>query len=411
MGILTPALVLWTRYRVRTGKEDPVRYGERFGKGLLKRPNGKLYWFHGASNGECLSFLPLLRAIKKDNPKINVLVTSGTRTSAELLKKRLGKEVIHQFCPLDNPLFVYRFLNHFKPDVCFRTESDYWPITILDMKKRGPLFLLNGRLSQKSLSRWAYMKPLFLKMLRSFSIIFPQSFDDFRRYKGLQLENIQMIGNLKFEGEKLEVDQGAVHKLKKEIGRRPMWMASNTHEGEEVYVLDAHKKLLHSVGESLLLILIPRHKHRLPDIFKMLDDRKLHYACRTAGKKITESTSVYIVDTMGELGNFYSLTNFVFMAGSFFQHIGGHNILEPARLGALPLFGPHMENNQEMATRLLKNKAAIQIKKPSQLSKVIHDLLSDKKRTEKQAQQVRDILKNINILEPTLAAIKKVIHV
>lgn len=405
--VMGPFLVLWTHHRVRQGREDPVRYRERFGKPSQKRPKGKIIWFHGASNGECLSFLPVLEAFEKKDPRLKFLVTSGTRTAATLLKKRLGNRAIHQFVPLDHPLFVRRFLDYWQPSVAFRTESDYWPTTILEMKKRGPLVLLNGRLSEKTYKRWAYLKSFFKKMLSSFQIIFPQSYDNFKRYQVFGLKNIKMIGNLKFEGATLSVDVGAVHKLKKEIGRRPLWMASNTHEGEEQYMVDAHHRLMKTVGKNLLLILIPRHKERLPAIHDMLRKKKMTFLHRTEDKKITDDVQVFIVDTMGELGIFYSLTNFVFMAGSLYAHIGGHNVLEPARLGTLPVFGPHMENNLEMARLLLKNKAAIQVKSPQKIGAVVEGLLKHPQETKKKAETVKSILKNINILQPTLDTIEK----
>ena len=405
MVVFGPFLVLWIRYRVHTGREDPQHYRERFGHARQARPKGTVVWFHGASNGECLSFLPVLAALEAQHPRLKFLVTAGTRSAATLLKKRLGTRAMHQFAPLDHPLFVRRFLVHWRPSLSFRTESDFWPLTLDATHKKGPLILLNGRLSEKTYHRWAFLKPFFVRMLRTFKIIFPQSYEDYKRFQALGLHSLKMIGNLKFEGDALTVDVGSVHKLKKEIGRRPVWVASNTHEGEEAYMIDAHQQLLKKVGSQLLLILIPRHKERLPAIHQMLATKKMRYIHRSDGQKITDDVQVFIVDTMGELGIFYSLTNFVVMAGSFFAHIGGHNVLEPARLGAMPLFGPHMENNYEMAQLLLKNKAALQIKNPRKISDVVADLLQHPKDTKKKADMVKTILKNIDILRPTMAEI------
>lgn len=407
MWALTPFLWGWIHLRRRHNKEDPVRYKERFGIPSQKRPKGKVYWFHGASNGECLSFLPVMRALKAADPRVRCVLTSGTRTAAQLLEKHMSPGDVHQFAPLDHPLFVNRFLNHFQPVAAFRTESDHWPVTLLSMEKKGLLFLLNGRLSETSYRIWAYVRPFYNRMMRAFLIIFPQSFSDYKRYKEFGLTHLKMIGNLKFEGVQLAVDATTVHQLKKDIGRRPAWVASNTHAGEEQIVIQAHVTLMKGVHEKLLLILVPRHKDRLPIIHEMLDRAGLSYIHRTDQKKITESVQVFIVDTMGELGAIYSLAPFVFMAGSLFSHIGGHNVLEPARLGVLPVFGPYMKNNQEMATLLLKNKAAIQFKKPEQLARVIGDLLKDPKGTQRRAETVKSILSNINILGPTVKEIQR----
>lgn len=406
-----PFLKLWMSYRCSKGKEDLSRLKERYGHATKKRPEGTVYWFHGASIGECLSFLPVLNYFEKNYPHYSFLITSGTRASADLLKKRLSSRCTHQYVPLDHPLFVQKFLSHWRPNACFWTESDFWPNLIIKSAKVCPLFLLNGRFSATSAARWSFFPSFITRVLRSFSVIFPQSFEDFKRFKTLKLPHVKMIGNLKYEGEKLEVSLDKVHKLKKEIGRRSLWMASNTHAGEEKIILEIHVKLMASLNnKNLLLILIPRHKHRLDVIKELLAEYGLSFVLRSENKPITETTNVFIVDTLGELGVFYSLSNFVFMAGSLLPGIGGHNVLEPARLGALPVFGPYMENNKGMADLLLKNKAGIQIKNPQQLEKTIHHLLKDKESAKKQAHNAADILKNVNILQPIVTEIEKYLH-
>ena len=403
----SPFLILWMRYRLFLGKEDRSRYQERYGRPSKTRPKGKLFWFHGASIGECLSFVPVLNHFEKYNPDISFLITSGTRGAADLLKKRLSKKCRHQYVPLDHPLFVARFLKHWKPDACFWTESDFWPNLLIQGSKGRNIFLLNGRFSQRSAATWSFFSFFIIKILNSFTLIFPQSLEDFKRFKSLGLKSLKMIGNLKYEGEKLEVSPAVAHSLRKEISRRPLWIASNTHAGEEEIVLEAHQKLQASLGKKLLLVLIPRHKNRLGTIEEMLINLKLSFVKRSKGKKISEETDVFIVDTLGELGTIYSLSNFVFMAGSLLPNIGGHNILEPARLGALPVFGPYMENNKGMANLLLKNKAAIQLKSSDHLEKTIHTLLKDPKGTKEHAESVVQILKNINILSPIIQEIKR----
>ena len=267
-----PFLKGWMAYRLSKGKEDPCRVGERYGQSLKRRPKGKVYWFHGASIGECLSFFPVLNYFEKHHPTYSFLITSGTRASADLLEKRLSKKCIHQYVPLDHPLFVNRFLSHWKPDACFWTESDFWPNLIIKASRSFPLFLLNGRLSLRSARRWSILTPLIVQVLKAFSVIFPQSFDDFKRFKSLGISHLKMVGNLKYEGEKLRISLDKVHELQKEIRKRPLWIASNTHEGEEKIVLDVHKKLQETISQNLLLILIPRHPHRWTSVEDLVHD-------------------------------------------------------------------------------------------------------------------------------------------
>lgn len=405
-----PFLKGWMAYRVSQRKEDLLRLKERYGQASKKRPTGRLFWFHGASIGECLSFLPVLSFFEKKHPNYSFLITSGTRASADLLKKRISNRCIHQYVPLDHPLFVERFLSHWRPDACFWTESDFWPNLIIQTSKVCSLFLLNGKISPKSADRWAILTPLIQRILKCFSIIFPQSFADFKRFQGLSLSNLKMVGNLKYEGEKLEVSLEKLHVLRKEIGKRPVWIASNTHEGEEKIILEVHQKLRKSIGGNLLLILIPRHKNRISVVEDLLKLHNLSYIKRSEYRSLASKIDVLIVDTLGELGVFYSLCPFVFMGGSLRAGVGGHNVLEPARLGSFPVFGPYMENNKEMAEMLLKNKAALQIKSAGQLEKAITHLLTDPKNAKKKALNAAEILKNVNILEPIVNEIKKYLH-
>ena len=405
-----PLLKGWVSYRVSKGKEEPLRVEERYGKASKQRPTGKLFWFHGASIGETLSFMPVLSFFEKNYPSYSFLVTSGTRASSELLTKKLSSRCIHQYMPLDHPLFVGRFLEHWKPDACFWTESDFWPNLIIKGSRACPFFLLNGRFSEKSSKRWGLFSSFILRILKCFSVVFPQSFSDFKRFKRLGVSHLKMAGNLKYEGEKLEVSSEKIHTLRKELGRRPLWIASNTHAGEERIVLEVYQKLKKAIGENPLLILIPRHKNRVGVLETMLNSYNFSHVKRSEDKKISPRTNVLLVDTLGELGVFYSLSHFVFMGGSLLPGIGGHNILEPTRLGALPVFGPYMENNKEMAELLIKNKAALQVKSQAHLEKTINHLLTDVKNTKKQSLNAVQILKSINILDPIICEVKKYLH-
>ncbi|MFN7662669.1 MAG: 3-deoxy-D-manno-octulosonic acid transferase [Alphaproteobacteria bacterium] len=397
-------------YRAFIGKEDKKRLQERYGYASHPRPKGKVFWFHGASIGECLSFLPVLNLFEKKYPSHSFLITSGTQASAELLQKKLSKRCIHQYLPLDHPLWVYRFLSYWQPNACFWTESDFWPNMITKASRFGPLFLLNGRFSSNTAARWSMCPSFIRRILKCFSVIFPQSFSDFKNFKRFYPSNLKMVGNLKYEGQTLDVPLGKVHALEKQIGKRPLWIVSNTHPGEEEIVLGIHKRIKDKLPKSLLLILIPRHPKRAGQVAELIHSLGFSFIKRSDNTKIEPHTDVLIVDSLGELGTFYSLSSFVIMGGSFVSGIGGHNVLEPARLGVLPIFGPHMKKNQDLADFLLKNKSGIQVRSVTQLEKVVTSCLKDTKKIKQQSQKAEEILKNVNILPVIVTEIQKYLN-
>lgn len=401
-----PFVKVWIYYRCLIGKEDKSRFQERFGLTHKARPPGDFLWFHGASIGESLSFLPVMEAFRKKYPDLRFLATTGTRASAELMARRLPEGCIHQYVPLDYPLFVKRFLKHWTPSAAFFTESDLWPNLLMQAQRRRPIFLLNARLSENSFIRWKWMERFFTEILESFTLIFPQTEIDAHRFKYFTKSNVKFLGNLKFVGDKLPVSSSDLKKLKEEIQDRPLWIASNTHSKEEEVILEVHANLRKSF-KDLLLILVPRHASRLPEIIPVLERLHLSFVKRSEKKPLTSKTAVYMADTLGEMGVFYSLGPIVFMGGSLFPHVGGHNILEPARFGDISLFGPYMENNQDMAEFMLKNKAALQVRNGEELEIQIKSLLESPKKCKEFSDRVKKTLGGTHILEPIFKEIQK----
>ncbi len=404
--LIYPFLVVWVRYRCLIRKEDNTRFQERFGLTHKKRPKGDLLWFHGASIGESLSFLPVLEGFRKKYPDLQFLATTGTKGAAELMARRLPEGCIHQYVPLDHPLFVKRFLKYWTPSAVFFTESDLWPNLLMQAQRGRPVFLLNGRLSENSFKRWKWAGSFFKELLRSFALIFPQTEMDEHRFKYFTKSNVKFLGNLKFVGERLPVSAPDLKKLQKEIQGRALWIASNTHDKEEEVILKVHARLREEF-KDLLLILVPRHASRLPEIFPVLEQLHLNFVRRSEKKPLTSKTSVYVVDTLGEMGIFYSLGPIVFMGGSLFPNVGGHNILEPARFGDIPLFGTYMENNQDMAEFMLKNKAAIQVKDGEELENQVKILLESPKKCREFSDRIEKTLGGADILGPIFKEVKK----
>lgn len=351
--LLTPALPAWIGWRSRQGKEDPTRLRERYGIAARPRPAGELVWVHGASVGETLSLLPVVEALVGRGLK--VLVTSGTRTSAALLARRLPPGARHHFAPLDAPRYVTRFLDHWQPRLALFVESELWPNQLVALARRSiPLVVLNGRMSARSFARWTRAPALARALTDRITLCLPQSDGDGRRWAALGAPVGPFTGNLKFDLAPPPADPAAVEALAAQTAGRPIFAAASTHPGEEVLLLDAHLRLRER-RPGLLTIVAPRHPERGREIADAAAALGLAATLRSAGPDV--SGDVLVVDTIGELGLFYRLAPLVFVGGSLVRH-GGQNPIEPARLGAAILHGPHVDNFADVYAALDRDGGA-----------------------------------------------------
>jgi len=300
------------------GKEDPKRLDERKGIASRERPHGPLVWFHAASVGESLALLEVVREISEDWPEINLLMTTGTRTSAELMAKRLPKRVIHQLVPVDALAFVRTFLNHWSPNLAIWTESEFWPSILHETHARGiPIVSINARLSKRSHDRWRWFPGFMRSMLRRFSLILAQD-DATKSYLsqlGAKRGQVITTGTLKEGAQPLEYDEDERARFSSVLEGREVWLAASTHEGEEAIVTKAHG-IARRTNPGLLLILAPRHPERGGELASELRAQNWNLAQRTAGEPCTEETEIYLADTLGEMGLWYRLAPVSFIGGS-----------------------------------------------------------------------------------------------
>lgn len=368
--------------RLKEGKEDANRLNERKGVTSVPRPAGPLIWLHGASVGESLSTLILIDALEKLYPGIRFLVTTGTVTSAGMMAKRLPPSAIHQFIPIDSPDWVQSFLDHWKPDAALWMESELWPNMILEAHKRGvPIALINARLSKKSYARWKLVKPMIREVLESFSVILTQTAVDEEYYRDLGAKNVATTGNLKYSAAPLPFDANALAQLQGVIGSRPCWVYASCHEGEETLAARVHQQLADQVN-GLLTILVPRHIDRRARIADICNAAGLKYTLRGDAKTPpADNDDIYIADTMGELGLFYSLAPIAMIGRSFSDDGGGgHNPVEAAQLNCAVLTGPNVQYQQEMFDDMFDEGAAIQAKTEEQLYTILSNFFSDQEK-------------------------------
>ncbi len=368
--LFSPLIFIFLGIRWVKGKEDHARFAERMGICKKPRPDGTLIWMHGASVGECLSMLPLVNKILSENPTAHVLVTSGTVTSAALMAKRLPERAFHQYIPVDFPWAAELFVKHWKPTAVLWFESEFWPNLLQSIYlARVPLFLLNGRISDKSFARWQKM-PAFIRAVQSlFTLSFGQTKEDARRLQVLGAPEVASVGNIKYAAGQSPFDAEELLRLRNAIGVRPNFTMASTHANEEELGVAVYQKLRQNFVDPLL-ILVPRHPNRADDIESMCVKQGLVVARRSRNELPTREAHVYLADTIGEMGLLYQLSDLVFVGGTLIP-FGGQNMLEPMRMGRVVFIGPHAFNFREIVAEAKADNALIEVANTDELSERI----------------------------------------
>ncbi len=373
-ALLEPAVLGLLYWRQRKGREDRTRLAERQGYPSRQRPKGHLIWVHGASIGETLSLLPVVERLTQRG--LAVLVTSGTKTSAALIARRLPPGAVHQFMPLDVPRYVRRFLDHWRPDLALVAESEIWPNMVMALDERHiPLVLVNGRISDRSFQRWQKLPGIIRGLLERFALCLAQTPDDAERLVRLGAPRVVMTGNLKFDAPPPPADPRMVAHLSGLIAGRPVWLAASTHPGEESVIIAVHRALAKR-HPHLLTIIAPRHPHRGPEVAAIAAQAGLRASRRSEGIHPDRATDIYVADTVGEMGLFYRLSPIVVMGGSLVAH-GGQNPIEPANLSTAILHGPHVHNFEDVYATLDQARGALMVKDSSTLARAVSELLSN----------------------------------
>ncbi len=404
-----PLLDLYLARRMRAGREDAQRFGERQGIPSTSRPAGFLIWFHAASVGESMSMLRLLDRLQAERPGINILVTTGTVTSARMVAERLGNRVIHQYIPVDRAAWVTRFLDHWQPDCAVWIESEIWPNLLDGVARRGiPAALVNARMSVRSHRRWSLARRTIAHLLSTFDLCLAQTEMEAARLGELGARDVRYVGHLKFAADPLPADPAMLASLREAIGARPVWVLASSHEGEDEIAVAAHQRLVAQYPD-LLTVIVPRHTKRGPAIAAMARAAGLGAALRSAGLPPMQGDGVYVADSMGELGLWYRLSGIACIGGSLVP-VGGHNPIEAAQLDCALLYGPHMFSLPGIAAELQAENAALVVEDAETLAAAIGRLLADMPAARAMAAAARAIAeRNRNVLDRAFAALDPLI--
>ncbi len=366
--------------RILKKKEHPLRSSEKLCFFSKKRTKGKLIWFHGASVGEILSVIPLIEKLEKNKKIKQVLITSNTLSSSKIISNLKLKKTIHQFFPIDTNYHTNRFIKYWNPAVAIFIDSEIWPNTIINIKKKNiPLVLLNARITKKSFRRWKKFINIAKTLFQKFDTCISSNLESKKYLYFFGAKKIKFFGNLKFS--QTEMNENSLSKdFKKTISKKKIWCASSTHESEEILCANVHKKLKNKY-KNLLTVIIPRHVHRTEKITNQIKELNLKVHTHEPKKKIQPNTDIYLVNSYGNTKSFFKICKTVFLGGSMIKH-GGQNPLEAVRFGCNILHGPNYWNFYEIYNLLNKYEVSFKVKNFKQLSDKV-DLMLKKKNNSK----------------------------
>ena len=392
--------------RLHTKKDSGTRLTKL---GLFKSPELKenVIMFHAVSVGEVLSLEKLLKQTKEQFPDYKLVLTTGTKTGQELAHKKYSEIVdFITYFPFDISFAINNFLNKINPSIVLIAETELWPNFAIQCKKRNiPLLIINGRISDKSLSSYKNLKLFFSPILNLYSKIYTQSELDKERFIeiGTSSEKVEVMKNLKFDIDKTPSDID----LKK--GENKVLIAGSTHSGENEILISAFDKLRQS-HKNLKFIIAPRHLERVKEIEQILSSYNYSYGYRSKNNDFT-NFDIIILDTLGELKKAYAFSDIAFIGGSF-NKTGGHNPLEATVYNVPTITGPSIKNFRDIYSILTKAEAAVLVNNQSELEKTLDKFLSDSEFYNKTKENCKNIFQDQQgALEFVIDKIKSILNI
>ncbi|MDE2179228.1 MAG: 3-deoxy-D-manno-octulosonic acid transferase [candidate division NC10 bacterium] len=387
--LLTLVLLAWSpSILLRTLRSPRYREGwrERLGRYpevlLARLQTAPPVWIHAVSVGEVGAASILANRWTARRPTLPLLVSTVTVTGREVAGRSLPRAAAVVYFPIDLPMVVHRALATVKPRLILLTETEIWPNFLrVCAASKVPVAIINGRLSERSFSRYRLVRPFIRRVLQCVDLFCMQTDVDAERILalGASPERVHVVGNLKFDAAPHADVSALAEQWRRELqieAQRPVLVAGSTHEGEEEIVLTAFRRLRDEFAD-LLLILAPRHPERVAQVETMVAAHGLAAVRRSAlGQGSNGPKEVILVDTVGELSALYAVGSISFVGGSLIPR-GGHNLLEPALHGRPVLFGPHMENFMEASAYFVERGAAIQVSDAADLATQLARLLRD----------------------------------
>jgi 3-deoxy-D-manno-octulosonic-acid transferase len=392
LSLLFYSLPYFVRIKLIRGESFFIR--ERLGLKLEKEASEKKsIWFHAVSVGEVLSLQNLIKKIKEKHPDWQIHFSTLTNTGMRVAREKLTDADHLFFVPMDFAFLVRKFFRALKPRVFILAESEFWPNLIREAKKSADgVMLINGRISPRSFKKYFRFRALTKRVLRDIDLFLVQTAEDKTKLERIGVSSglVRVAGNLKAEIDLPSFSLEEILGIKKNMSipaSKKVVVAGSTRNGEERKLLEAFEKARRT-REDLLLIMAPRHPERFDDVEKVCQEFSLRAVRRT---RVTPSSKwdVLILDTIGELAQFYALCDLAFIGGSLVPW-GGHNLLEPAFYSKPVFFGPHMKNFAYLAEIFTGSGAARVINEGNDLVEMF--LMRDEKILSRMGEKAKDTL-------------------
>ncbi len=355
-----PFLVAGFVWRSLDQKAYRQRLHERLG--LISKAQKDGILIHGASVGEIVSLRPFIKEALEQFPNSPITVTTFTPTGSDRVLNTFDDQVQHFYLPIDTPISTNLFIQKLRPKVVVIMETEIWPALIDSCHRRGiKILLINGRISNRSYPRYKKVDALIAPTLKKVDYIFTQSKDDEERFAtlGANTEHLRTNGNIKYDITIPEPIKAPSTDLRMLSLQRKVWVVGSSHGDEEALILACFKRLQEAIP-GIILVIAPRHPERVKHLIELADSMGLSTVCRSQQTRPSKNDDIWLVDTMGELLNFYQIADVCTVAGSFGE-TGGHNPLEPAIHKRPIVVGTNTENFNDITNELLKADGIVQL--------------------------------------------------
>lgn len=405
--LLLPAMLAYLLLRSLRQPGYRRHLGERFGsyRSSCQAP----IWLHAASLGEVRAATPLLRILREEYPGLPMLITCQTPAGRQAAAALPISDCHAAYLPFDGTWPVRRFLRHFKPRIALVFETEIWPTLFLEVRRCAiPLMIVNARMTERSLARYRRFGGVLRAALALPETIACQSAEDAARYRlaGACADAVCVTGNIKWDSTPDSDRLAQARQRRASWPQRPVWLAASSHEHEEEPLLAMHRAVLTDNPQALLLW-APRHPERFSAAAQGAAARGFAYAKRSVQPWPDAHTTVFIIDTLGELADFMPCADAVFVGGSL-QAVGGHNVIEPAAAGVPILVGPHTGHFKDSVAALAAGGGLLQCPDEDSLRAALLDVLADAPKRGRMAQaNIACVARNHGALEKTKALVAR----
>ncbi|MES2344851.1 MAG: 3-deoxy-D-manno-octulosonic acid transferase [Chlamydiota bacterium] len=354
----------------------PRLFNQKYRHTLLSRLGLKLpqintakhpvIWIHAISMGETRAVIPLFQKLKKQHPDTQIFISTATETGLAEAKKSMADAHLHFLLPFDFSWIMKKLVNVLQPHLLILVESDFWHNMLQSVNKRGgKTVLINGKISERSFKRFHFFKFFAHQIFSKITHFCLQNETYKKRFikLGIDSNKCTVTGNIKFDFTPKLLTDAERDEDRSSLGIKSsnlVVVIGSTHPREEEMLLTALELLWKEIPH-LKVLLVPRHPERFSEVEQFLHQKKIDSITYTERASHTGKEKVILINTMGKLNQCYQLANAAIVGGSFVDHVGGHNILEPVVVGVPVLFGPHMHSQPDLTTLVLNAGAGIQL--------------------------------------------------